>query len=275
MKNKILKRKALEYLICFLAIYLATLGYMYVKQRSFIYYPDRTKLDVSLFNSERFDEISVKTDDGLTLKAFYAPPEENKPVFVFFHGNAGTINHREYKGADFAEAGYGFLLAEYRGYGGNDGEPAEEGLYRDGRAYIKWLSEDQDIPIENIVLYGESIGSGVATQMASEYTDAKALVLEAPFTSLPDIGQKHMFYLPVRLLAKDRYDNAAKIKNIEMPLLVLHGQLDVVVPYSFGERLYKAANEPKHMESFSAGSHVNLHTLGAHERIIHFISGLK
>ena len=265
----------MEFLICFVVIYTAMLGYMYMKQRSYIYYPDQTALDVSLYDSERFREITVKTADDLELKAFYAPPEGDKPVFVFFHGNAGTINHREYKGAPFAEAGYGFLLAEYRGYGGNEGKPTEQGLYKDGRAYIDWLVKEQGIALARIVFYGESIGSGVATQMAVEYSEAKALVLEAPFTTLPAVGQKHMFYLPVNLLLKDRYDNLSKVENLDMPLLVLHGKLDVIVPYSFGEMLFNAAKDPKRMETFPAGSHINLHTVGAEQRIIHFISGLK
>ncbi len=259
-----------------LGLYLFMVAYMYMKQRAYIYFPNNPPTAITSPTLQKAQNITVKTDDGLSLSALYIPPkDQNQPVIVFFHGNGGDIGDRGYRPEPYIPMGYGFLLAEYRGYWGNDGKPSEQGFYADARAYIEWLINDQGIQQDKIVLFGESLGTGVAVEMALRYPRTKALVLMAPYTTLPDVGQRHMFYLPVKLLAKDRFDSLSKIGNIKVPLLILHGRKDTIVPFDMGENLFAAAPEPKKMEVFDEGGHIDLLDYGEAQRVIHFLTATQ
>lgn len=257
-----------------LAGYLIVVVIMFVTQRSYLYVPYQVFPNPALINVADMQVIEVTTADNLKLKALYkAPATPSMPVIVLFHGNGGSIAIRGYRARDFIDAGgYGFLLAEYRGYASNPGKPTEEGLYNDARAYMKWLTGEQKISQNRIVLYGESLGTGIATQMALEYADVKALVLEAPYTTMPAVAQKHMFWLPVYWLVRDRYNNIDKIERVKSPLLVMHGQKDGVVPYKHGAKVFQNAKTKKRLESFSEGNHVNLYQFGAGEKVRHFLA---
>lgn len=269
-KNK----KIMDFLIACLVTYVITALALYIVQRSLIYFPDTNPPSPPFFGLADMGVVDVTTSDGLTLKGWYRKPiEQGKPVILMFHGNAGHIGIRNFKARPFLDSGYGFLLAEYRAYGGNPGRTSEQGFYRDARAYIEWLKE-QGIATEDIVLYGESLGTGIAVQMATEYPDIKALVLETPFTNFVDLGKRIYFFLPVNLMMRDRYDNLSKITGLKMPLLVLHGTLDAVVPYRYGKALFDAASEPKRMETFPGGGHNDLYAHNADGRILMFLEGL-
>lgn len=265
----------MKFLLLAALVYLALAVFFYFTQRSFIYFPDKNLGAPSDYGVAAMDVISVLTDDGLTLKAWYKPPSSpDKPVLLMFHGNAGHIGIRAFKARIFMDQGYGFLLAEYRGYGGNPGRISEEGLYRDGRAYMTWL-KNKGISSSRVVVHGESLGTGVAVQMATEYQDVHAVVLETPYTTLRDVAQKHMFYLPVKLLMKDRFDNLAKIKNVVAPLLIVHGTADMIVPYQQARRLYEAAGQPKKLETLSLSGHNNTYVFGAGQKIAAFLAQLE
>lgn len=261
--------------VCFLVLfYIVSVAVLFVSQRNFIYHPDPTVPRASLYGVADMDVITAATEDGLELSAWYGEPQSNdKPVIVLFHGNAGHIGIRAFKARLLMDNGYGFLLAEYRGYGGNDGKPSEQGFYKDGRAYINWL-KNQGISEDRIVLYGESIGSGTAVQMAAEFSAAHALILETPFTDLPAVAQRHMIFVPTGLLMKDRFDNGSKIGALNMPVLILHGKRDVVVPYKIGKALFDRATEPKQMETFPHGGHNDLYMHGAGLKILEFLKSL-
>jgi len=255
--------------------YLVLLGIMFVTQRNFLYVPYQVFPNKpALIGVGDMEVIEVTTKDNLKLKALYkAPATPSMPVIVLFHGNGGSIAIRGFRARDYIDnGGYGYLLAEYRGYAGNPGKPSEQGLYNDARAYMNWLTVDQKIAQNRIVVYGESLGTGVSTQMALEYPDIKALVLEAPFTSMPAVVQKHMFWLPAFLLVRDRYNSLDKISAVKAPLLVLHGQKDDVVPYSLGVKVFQNAKTDKRLETFSEGNHVNLHEFGAGAKVRHFLA---
>jgi hypothetical protein len=158
---------------------------------------------------------------------------------VYFHGNGGSLAGAAAETAQYAAAGYGVLLVEYRGYGGNPGAPSEQGLYQDGRAAMAFLRAQGIAPARTIIV-GHSLGTGTATQMAQEFGPA-ALILLAPFTSIPDAAAAAMPYVPARWLVSDRFDNLAKLPALTMPVLILHGTADSVVPFALGERLAKAA----------------------------------
>lgn len=244
-------------LLKILGVYIAVVLLITVFQRSLQYHPETSPPGPpSLYGVPEFTEIELRTADGLDLFAWYAEPrDENGPVVAYMHGNAGHVGFRNLRAREFLSRGFGMLLIEYRGFGGNPGRITEEGLHADGRAGIEWLQK-QGVPVDRIVLYGESIGSGIATQLATEY-DAGALILEAPLDSAVSVGRRIYPFLPVGLLMFDRFDNIERIDGIDMPLLVMHGTADQVVPYEFGKRLFDAAREPKTMITVEGGRHEN------------------
>lgn len=268
------RRKIIEFFVIFLVIYLVSVLFFYVMQRSFIYVPDRMRPVPALAGVPDMNFISVQTADGLTLQGLYKPPaNEDKPVILMFHGNAGSTGIRAFKARPFLNFGYGFLLAEYRAYGGNGGTISEEGLYNDARAYIKWLGENGVLP-GRVVLYGESLGTGVAVQMAVEYPGVRAVMLEAPYTALWKVAQRHMFMLPSCILMKDRFESIKKIKNVTAPLLIINGSLDNIVPPAMGQSLYEAANEPKTIQVYPFAGHNDLYTHGAAGAMLKFLEYL-
>ena len=136
-----------------------------------------------------------------------------------------------------------FLIIAWRGFSGNQGKPTEEGLYEDARSAVRWL-KSRGIEEKNIILYGESLGTGVAVEIAQNKKFA-GIILESPFTSMIDAGKSKYPFLPVRFLLKDKYESSKKIKNIKIPILIMHGKVDTIVPFHMGKKIYEMANEPK------------------------------
>lgn len=239
------------------AAWLALVGCMYAAQRALMYFPGGDLPPPP----PPFAEARLRTADGLELVAWEAPPQEGRPTLVYFHGNAGTIAGRVFKVRPFLDAGYGVLLVSWRGYGGNPGAPSEEGLLADGRAALDYAARRGPV-----VLFGESLGCGVAVRMAAERPVA-AVILEAPFASAVDVGARHYWYLPVRLLMKDRFESIRRIGKARAPLLIVHGERDDVVPVEQGRRLLAAANEPKRGVFLLQAGHNDLfeHGAAAHE----------
>ena len=272
-----LKKKPNEWkrtMLLALFAYAVLVAIMFFNQGNFLYVPYKIFPNPALIGVGDMQVIEVTTADNLKLRALYkAPATPSMPVVVLFHGNGGSIAIRGYRARDYIDnGGYGYLLAEYRGYAGNPGKPNEQGLYNDARAYMKFLNSDQKISQNRIVLYGESLGTGVATQMALEYADIRALVLEAPFTSFPAVAQKHMFWLPAYWMVRDRFDNFNKISKVKAPLLVLHGAQDEIVPFKQGTKVFQNAKTNKRFEAFSDGHHTDLHQFGVGEKTRHFLA---
>ena len=196
------------------------------------------------------------------------------PTILYFHGNAGNIGSRIDKIFPFSKAGYGILLAGYRGYGGNAGSPSEQGLLMDGRAALAFLAA-QGATSENIVLYGESLGTGVAVPMAVEAASSgaavRALVLEAPFTSVVEVASSFYPIFPVRWLLKDRFDSAAIIARIGTPVFVYHGVKDTTIPIRFGRKLYDLAVDPKESLWVKGAGHNDLFAYEADLAVLEFL----
>lgn len=231
-------------------------------QRKLQYFPSSDMGDPKIPELLGMKPATIKTEDGLDLVSWFAPPkEQDGKIIVYFHGNAGNISNRDTKAAFYIQRGYGILLCGYRGYGLNPGTPTEEGLYKDARANIKWLSA-QGYSMAQLVLYGESLGSGVAVQMAGEF-QPKQVVLEAPFSSAAHVAKKAYFWLPVDSIMKDRYDNLEKIPHVKADILIVHGDRDEVVPIALGKRLFEAANHPKQFITIERGQHNDLYDLQA------------
>jgi fermentation-respiration switch protein FrsA (DUF1100 family) len=169
----------------------------------------------------------------------------------------------------FAQHDHGVLMLQYRGYGGNPGIPTEIGLYADGAAALDFLAAE-GIPPNRLVLYGESLGSGVAVTLAAQ-REVAGLVLEAPFTSVAEVAQHHYSFMPASALVRDRFDSLAKIGGVRAPILILHGEQDRVVPIRFGRALFDAAPQPKEFWLSQEAGHGNLMRLGGFDAVFRFL----
>jgi len=250
--------------------YLILIISLFIFQRSFLYLPAKEKVDSVYFLNTGLEEISLKTKDGLVLKSWIKEPKsQDKYTILIFHGNGGHVGHRVNKFAPFINAGYGLFLLEYRGYADNPGKPNEKGLLYDALAAIEFLSKNK-IKSEKIILYGESLGCGIAVKLSSQ-AEFAATVLEAPYTSIADVAQKHYWYLPAKWLIFDQYNIIDIIDTIRSPLLILHGEKDNVVDISFGKKVFSAAKEPKKSLFVPNANHNNLFEFDVVEKILDFL----
>jgi fermentation-respiration switch protein FrsA (DUF1100 family) len=230
------------------ALYLGSVAVLFFAQRALIYPAPKAAVPPP----PGFMAVSYRTADGLGLKAAYRAARAGRPTVVFFHGNGDSWTGAGAATARLSAAGYGVVLPEYRGYGGNPGSPDEAGFYEDGRAALGWLAR-QGITRDRLVIVGNSIGSGVAVQMAKEAKPA-ALILVSPFASLPTVASEQLPWMPARWLVRDIFDNLAKIPDVAAPILVLHGEADRVIRFSHARRLAQASPRVR-LVSFPAAGH--------------------
>lgn len=203
--------------------YGVVLGGLYYAQDSLIYPAPKQAAPVP----RGYRQVELATADGLKLAAVFLPPSPDHKTVVFFHGNGDSWDGAAAANRMIAGAGYGVLLVEYRGYGANPGKPGEQGFYTDGRAALAWLKA-QGIAPQQVVLVGNSLGSGTATQLAGEAPVA-GLAVVSGFTSLPDVVAEKISWAPTRYLVRDRFDNAAKLGKVAAPVLLLHGTADTMI----------------------------------------------
>lgn len=217
--------------------------------------------------------ISLRTSDGETLAGWYLPPRGNGVVVLFMHGNAGALDRKRGRWRRIAEKGAGVLAFSYRGYPGSTGSPSEAGLTEDGRTAYRWLR--QRIPADRIVLHGQSLGTGVATRLATEVA-AKALILETPFTATVDVAALRYPFAPVHLLMWDQFRSRDLIGQVTTPVLVAHGTRDSIVPFAQGERMYNLAvkAQVRKFIRMEGGEHLTLTRDGLYEHIWRFLDGL-
>lgn len=247
------------------ACYLIFLLILTLFQRKFIYFP--YKLDKE-FEYPRYvsqlEEAFITCENGNTINGLYAPGKGTFSTVLIFHGNAGNITHRDIILQGFNRLGYAVLLIDYQGYGKSEGTPSEKNLYLDGKASLEWLRKEKKVNPEEIVLFGKSLGSGVAVELATK-TTFKGLILESPFTSLASVAGSHFPYkfFPVSLLLIDKFDNAAKIHQVDSPLLITHGTEDRIVDKKEGEKLFKQANMPKELYLIEGADHNNIQNYNA------------
>ena len=201
------------------------------------------------------EKVEITTKDKINLIGwFYNRNLEEFKTILFFHGNAGSLENRTYKLNHFKNLNLNFLIIAWRGFSGNKGKPNEMGLYEDAKSAIKWLKA-KGIKEKNIILYGESLGTGVVVEVAQNKNYA-GVILESPFTSMVNMGKKYYPFFPVNLLLKDKFESYKKINNIFVPVLIMHGKVDKIVPYDMGKKMYELANEPKFFYSQEYGDHM-------------------
>lgn len=230
--------------------------------KEFIYHPAReieaTPESVGL----AYEDVYLKTADGVRLNGWFVPGTGSPEVMIWFHGNAGNISHRVDNLRRFHdELGLSVFIFDYREYGRSEGSVSEEGTYRDAVAALAWLSGRTGLPSEQILYFGRSLGAAVAVELALK-SPPRALILESPMTSIREMARKVMPYLPVGFLIRTEYDSLSKIGKIHAPLLILHGDQDEVVPFELGRRMFEAANPPKEFYTIPGASHNDTYLVG-------------
>jgi uncharacterized protein len=256
-------------------VYLMLVTGLYVIQRQLLYLPDRSIPSRSASGVPEMSEIRLHTDDGLDLLAWHRSAAPQRATILYLHGNGGHIGYRGGRVRPFIDAGFGVLLVEYRGYGGNPGRPSEQGLMSDARAALAFL-DTAGWPPAATVLYGESLGSTVAVAIAAERAAAgqpvAALVLEAPLSSVSDVAAYHYPWMPVRWLLKDQFEASTRIAGVGAPVLIIHGEADGIVPIRYGKALFEAAREPKEAAWIRSGGHEDLAQFGLHRIVFDFLA---
>lgn len=250
-------------------IYLFVVIGMYFMQRNVMYYPVNVEVSPKNWGVPEMQVVKFTTEDGLELSAWYRPARPNKPTILYLHGNGAHIGLRGPLVKPYLDQGLGVLLVTYRGYSGNPGKPTETGLYRDANAAYKFLRQ-QNVAPECIVLYGESLGTAVAVNLASNHK-VGALVLQSALSSGVDVAKHHYPFLPVNWLLKDRYDAIQLIQSIHRPMLFLHGVNDKIVPMEISQKLFKQANPPKQYLQYPGYGHNDLDSQEMVEHVLGFL----
>jgi fermentation-respiration switch protein FrsA (DUF1100 family) len=240
-------------LLVLVVAYAAVTVFMYMQQRRFQYFPGHKATPPQVLGLAGVTEERVRTPDGETLALWYAPARPGKPTVLFFHGNGGEISDRHERFAFLQSRGLGVLFVSYRGYGASTGTISEQGLITDAVTAYDVLRGKGVVPAD-IMLLGESLGTGVAIQLAAQRPVA-AVALEAPYTATVDIAAGVYWWLPVRLLMKDQFRSRESIGRVKVPLLIQHGDADRVVPVAQGRALFAMANEPKQMVEIPGAGH--------------------
>lgn len=221
-------------------------------ERANLYIPDRIITATPTTYGLKFEDARFTAEDGTRLHGWFMERGPRDPVMLVCHGNAGNISYRLDKARIFREAGASIFLFDYRGYGQSGGSPTEQGTYQDAEAAYRYLTKTKRVPPERIVFYGESLGCGVAVELALRRRPA-GLILDSGFTSVADMGKTLFPRLPIEKIARFRYDSLSKISRVQCPVLVMHSSQDEIIPFSMGRRLFEAAPEPKSFFEMKGG----------------------
>jgi len=244
----------LVHIIAVLVIAYVGLGLtLFFMQSTFMYRPLRevayTPEDIGI----EFENVTLETADGVKLNAWYIPAKDAVMTILFCHGNGGNMMHRLDSINLFNKLGLNCLIFDYRGYGQSEGKTTEQGTYTDALAAYKWLTQTRNVPAEEIIVFGRSLGGSIAANLASQ-VKASSLVIESCFTSYVDMSKKLYPYMPVRWFARFKYDTIGDMKKVRSPVMIIHSRNDEMIPFEFGLELYDAAAEPKEFVEI-AGSH--------------------
>lgn len=236
------------------AIVVVPLAAIWLGQRRLIYRPDPVRVSPASEGLVRVAEVILPMRNGAKIVSWQARAVAGLPTILYFHGNGGGLYDRSPRIRIMQAEGFGVLMMSYRGYSGSTGRPSETANVSDALAAYDYLSS-QGVAPRDIVVFGESLGTGVAVQVAAQ-REVGGVILDSPFTSMVDVAAVHFPYVPVRLLLRDRYNSLAVIARVQAPLLFLHGEEDRVVPYALGVRLAEAADEPKSFYAFPGVGHL-------------------
>jgi hypothetical protein len=244
----------------------------FVAQRKLMYFPDPTRVPPASYALTGVEERVLAAPDGVKLIAWYARADPGRPTVLYFHGNAGNLANRSERLRKYTARGIGIFMLSYRGYSGSTGRPSERANVADAKLAYEALIREGVAP-DDIILYGESLGSGVAVQLAAEKPVA-GIVLDAPYTSIVDVAAGAYPYFPVRPFLFDRYETMRYLPDVHAPLLVIHGEEDEVIPVAMGRAVYAAANEPKELVTLPGAGHSDHHLFGSSEEVFRWIDSI-
>ena len=222
--------------------------------------------DYNLFSTK---DIFIPTEDNINLLSWLHLGDKKLPLLIYFHGNSFHIGDRAYRIEKYIEKNWNILLVSWRGYGGNNGFPTEKNLYKDGEAVLNWVSKHTTFKYNQVILYGESLGSGVAVELGIRHSFL-SVVLEAPFTSISDIAKKKYKIFPTKLLVRDKFDNLSKIDKLKSPLLIISGKKDEIVPHNHSIKLLNKAIVKKKSVFIDEAIHNNLYDFDIVKDVIAF-----
>lgn len=241
----------------------------FLAQRKLMYFPDSERLSPASYGLVGVEERVLASPDGAQLVSWYAAAEPGRPTILYFHGNAGNLGSRSERIRNYVSRGLGMMMLSYRDYGGSSGSPSERNNVADARlAYEALLAEG--LRPQDIILYGESLGTGVAVQLAAQVPVA-GVILDAPYTSIVEVAAGAYPYFPVRWFLFDRYETMSHLPGVHAPLLVVHGEDDRIIPVAMGRAVYAAAHGPKEIVTFPGAGHSNHHLFGSNEEVFRWI----
>ena len=234
------------------AVYAGLCLSLYFYQSRLVYFPTSDAIATPLAVGLQFEQVFLQSGPQARIHAWYVPREGARFTVLFCHGNAGNISHRLDTVRLLHELGLNVLIFDYAGYGQSTGQPSEAQTYQDGLTVWRYLTEVRALEPAQIVLFGRSLGAGIATQLATR-VDPGGLVVESAFTSVPDLGAELYPLFPVRWLARIHYDNRSRLAAVSAPVMVLHSRDDRTIPLAHGEQLYEVASQPKQFLEMSGG----------------------
>ena len=261
----------LKWIIAFVAAgYVGLAALLYLAQRSLMYFPDTRRYAPVELGLAQAEEVALQSADGVRVTVWHVPPREGMPVVIYFQGNGGGLNLRADRFKKLTAGGIGLVALNYRGYGGSEGKPTETGLILDAKAAYDFATGRYGA--ERIVLWGESLGTGVAVALAAEKPVAR-VVLESPYTSITDVASSVYWFVPVRQLLLDSFHSDERIVRVTVPVLVIHGERDTIVRFHFGERLYEMIKGPKQFIRLREAGHNDHDQFGLQEMVKPFLLG--
>jgi uncharacterized protein len=253
--------------------YLVFAGLITWNQRALIYHPDPTRTTPERSGLQAVEVLQLNTPDGHRLVHWYAPAKPGQPTLLYFHGNGGGVGIRSERMGDLQRRGYGVAMLSYRGYSGSTGTPSEASNIADARLAYDDLHA-RGVPAADIILFGESLGTGVATQLAAQ-VPAAGLILDSPYTSIRDLAQDQFPWLPVDLMLWDRYETSRFIASIKAPVLVLHGEADTLIPVSMARAIHAAITSPSMLRTYPGAGHLDHFRMGSFDEVERWIATLR
>jgi len=270
----LVRSKMLNILLIVIGVYAAVVFVVWLGQRRLLYITDAARVSPSSVGLANVVEREIMATDGERIVGWQARAKPGRKTILYFHGNAGTLAMRAERVRRFAGDGLGIFIMAYRGYSGSSGKPSEAAIEGDARLVYDTLIAE-GVAAKDVILFGESLGSGVAVKLASQ-RPVGGVILDAPYTSMVELAADIYFYLPVRALILDRYESDKHIEALNAPLLILYGAEDGLIPVRMGKRLLELAREPKRIVIFEEGEHSDLFSEhGAHDVVAKWLAKLR
>jgi pimeloyl-ACP methyl ester carboxylesterase len=258
-------RKSTLSLLSTIGFYSIIVSFLYSVQQKLIFLPDTLAKDHTFQFDIPYDEFNLSHENGEQVNTLYFPSEESKALILYFHGNSKNLQHWGKYLPDLVNRGYDVLAIDYRGYGKSDGKASEIGMYEDADLLYNWATSK--FPDKELILWGRSLGSGVASHLSTKQT-AQKLVLETPFFNMTELVKTRFPVLIVPVEMKYKFPNNENIENIEMTTMIIQGTKDSIVPFKSAQKLKKILETEDHFFTIKGAGHRNLHEFNDYQAVL-------